>query len=136
MIFNVNRGNLKTEKTLTYNNVNIDNGTGFMECYWLNSTTGGTSSASLKYTILEIGDIGFEPQKIKVETQDADGNKWFEIYDKNISDSYILRGYVGGDGIIKSCMRRGILYDEAAKTIKFIVNVSIKDTTVKVTCSN
>lgn len=138
MIFNVNRGSLNTDKKikeLVFENVNINTVSAGINNYYLNSSTGGISSAALRDVTLNIGDLGFDPEKIKVETQDSNGYTWFELYDKSISEEYVMRGYIK-EGVLRTCMRDGVFYNKSAKTVKFITNQSIMNATVKVTCSN
>lgn len=138
MIFNVNQGNLNTDKKtqeLIFENVNINTVSEGVNNYYLNSSSGGISSAALRYTTINIGDLEFVPERIKAEVQDQDGNTWFELFDKSISQNYIMRGFIK-DGVLKTCMRDGIFYNKTVKTLKFVTNINIINATVKVTCSN
>lgn len=138
MIFNISNGNSSTDKKtqeLTFENVNINTEATGINNYHLNSSNGGISSAVLNCTIINIGELEFDPEKIKVEVQDENGYTWYEMYDKSISEDYIMRGYIK-EGVLRVCMRDGIFYNKTEKTVKFVTNKSITNTTVKVTCSN
>lgn len=138
MIFNISSGNASTDKKtqeLTFENVNINTEATGINNYYLNSSNGGISSAVLNCTIINIGELEFDPEKIKVEVQDENGYTWYEMYDKSISEDYIMRGYIK-EGVLRVCMRDGIFYNKTEKTVKFVTNKSITNTTVKVTCSN